>query len=362
MEIFYPLLFSFLITFATAPIIIRFARYFGLIDDPLRRTHPAILHESPVARGGGIPILVALVISSFMFLELNSAVLALFLGSAIVVYVGILDDKKPLSPLYRLVVNSIAGLAVLVVGTKIEFVTNPFGGIINLVQQPFLLQIPALFSGGNFEIPLLAWGITLIWIVFMTNIVSWSSGVDGQLAGFVPIAATAIGAISLRFSDDPSQQQVALLSLIVAGAYLGFLFWSAYPQRIMPGYSGGALAGFLLGVLAIMSGAKVATAVIILGIPVMDATFTILRRLASGKSPILPDTGHLHHRLLSLGWGKPIVALSYWIVTAILGFLVLYLNTQGKAYTIIMLAVVMGGILVWLTLRPLSNQQDRHTG
>ncbi|MBI4057898.1 undecaprenyl/decaprenyl-phosphate alpha-N-acetylglucosaminyl 1-phosphate transferase [Candidatus Microgenomates bacterium] len=350
---------SALIACAVTPFVIRWARALGVVDDPRRRPHPATLHKKPVPRGGGIPIFIALLFTTLIFLPLNGKLLAILAGSALILIIGLLDDRQHISPVVRLIANALAGILVVASGISILFVTNPLGGIISLDEPTITITL----FGASYVIPIFAQLLAIVWIIAVTNIVSWSSGVDGQLSGFVPVAAATIGALSLRWTEDLTQWPVVILSLIVAGGYLGFLPWSVYPQRIMPGYSGGALAGFLLAVLTIISGAKVATALIVLGIPVMDALFTILRRIAAGKSPLWADTGHLHHRLLAVGWTKPQVATFYWVVAAILGFLVLHLNSQSKIYTIVMLAVLVGGLLLWLTrFKHLFRQPDQPIG
>ena len=102
----------------------------------------------------------------------------------------------------------------------------------------------------------------------------------------------------------------------------------------MPGYGGGALAGYLLAVLTILSTTKVGTAIMVLGVPLLDACYAMFRRIKKGKSPVWGDRDHLHHKLLNLGWGKRRVAIFYWLITAFLGLLALKLNTQAKFYTI----------------------------
>ena len=122
----------------------------------------------------------------------------------------------------------------------------------------------------------------------------------------------------------------------------------------MPGYGGSTLAGYLLAVLAILSTTKVGTLMVVLGIPFIDTGYTIVRRILSGKSPVWGDTGHLHHRLLAIGWGKRRVAIFYWAITALLGTLALYLNTSSKLYTMVSVAILLGGLILWLTYRPKS--------
>lgn len=126
----------------------------------------------------------------------------------------------------------------------------------------------------------------------------------------------------------------------------------------MPGWGGGALAGYFLAVLSILSGAKVATAMIVLGVPLIDVIYVMGRRIKAGKSPVWGDTNHLHHQLLRLGWSKTKVAGFYWAVTAILGFIALQLNSQMKVYTILLIAVILGGALLWINLFLSSNQSE----
>ena len=189
------------------------------------------------------------------------------------------------------------------------------------------------------------------------NVVNMGAkGVDGQLTGVTVISALTIAALSLKFSADIAQWPVIILAGITAGAFSGFLPWHIFPQKIMPGYGGSTLAGYLLAVLSILATAKVGILVVVLGVPLIDTGYTILRRIASGKSPVWGDTGHLHHKLLDLGLTKSQVAVFYWSVTAVLGILALNLNTTLKIYTMVGIAVLLGGLLIWLTYRPKKAQ------
>ena len=184
------------------------------------------------------------------------------------------------------------------------------------------------------------------------------------MPGFVGISALVLGLLSLRFAVlDLGQWAVASLAFITAGAFLGFLPFNFYPQKIMPGYAGGALAGFMLSVLAIASGGKLATALLVLGIPFLDAGYTIIRRLAQRKSPFWGDRGHLHHKLLDLGWGRRRIALFYWELSVILGMISLNLTSRAKFFVIILVALVLGGTLLWLTFfLPSLKKHDLDSG
>ncbi|EKD62780.1 MAG: undecaprenyl-phosphate alpha-N-acetylglucosaminyltransferase, partial [uncultured bacterium] len=222
------------------------------------------------------------------------------------------------------------------IGIGIGFINNPFGtGIIDLAKYPILSDLIALF-----------------WIVFLMNILNMGAkGVDGQLSGTVAVAAIVIGILSLKFSADIAQWPVIILASITAGSFLGFLPWHIYPQKIMPSFSGSNLAGFMLAILSILSTTKVGTLAVVLGVPIIDTGYTIIRRIASGKSPVWGDRGHLHHKLLDNGWSKRQVAIFYWVVTAVLGVFSLSLNASLKLYTIIGVAFLVGGLLLWLTYR-----------
>jgi len=131
----------------------------------------------------------------------------------------------------------------------------------------------------------------------------------------------------------------------------------------MPGYGGGTIAGFLLAILSILSGAKLATMIIVLGVPMMDAIYTIIRRITSGKSPVWGDRGHLHHKLMDLGWGKRRVSIFYWLTTGLLGLVALQLNSKQKLFTIVLLILGVGGLLLWLNyFISYSRRQDRDSG
>ncbi len=336
-----PFFISFLISFIITPLVILLYRRFGWLEKPYRKKDT---HTYPVPRGGGIPILGALILTSLTFLPLDIHLRGIIVGAITLAIIGILDDRLDLNPYLRLTGCFLAAGIVVGAGIGIAFITNPFGGIIKL-DQP---RIYFYFLGEERSIWLLADIFALVWIVFLTNIVNWAKGFDGQLPGIVVIAALTIAFLALRFSADITQWPVAILASITAGAYLGFLPFNFYPQKIMPGYGGGALAGFLLAVLAILSTTKVGTAIVVLGVPFIDAIYSIIRRLASGRSPVWGDRGHLHHKILDeWGWGKRKAAVFYWLLTAILGFLALNLSSLQKFYTMVMLAVIIGGLLLW---------------
>ena len=342
-------LFSFIIATLITPLLIKFYTSRGWVDDPAKQSHVKVTHHRPVPRGGGIVIFLAVLIPALLLLQIDKYLAGILLASLLLTIVGFFDDVRDLHPLLRLLTGSIAGLIVVSVGIGIAYITNPFGpGVLHLNQPQLAFEL----LGKTRTIWLLADLFAFLFILWNMNIVNWSKGVDGQLPGYVAIGAVVIGLLSSRFADDPTTFNTAHLSFMVAGAFAGFLVWNFYPQKIMPGYGAGSLAGFFLSVLAILSGAKGATTLMILAIPTADAIFTILRRLKAGKSPIWGDRGHLHHKLMDvLGWGKRRVAIFYWLTSLSLGMLSLYLNTTGKIITVGLVMALVFGFLIWAKLK-----------
>lgn len=335
-----PFAISFLLTIIFVPPTIKFAKRFNLIDDPKKHKHPAILHKNPIPRAGGLPIFIAIFITSLFILPLTPLNISILSSSFLAVLIGILDDKYDLSPYIRFFINIICAGIVVSAGVSIPFITNPFGGILHFDSI-------TIFSIGDFSInagSILA----AIWIVWVMNMLNWSKGVDGQMPGIAAISAIIIGLASLRFV--PVEQinfQTAQLSFVVAGAALGFLVFNFYPARIFPGYSATVL-GFLIGVLSITSGVKLATAVLVMGVPTIDAIFTIIRRVGSKKSPFWHDKGHLHHMLLDYGLGHRRIAAFYWSMSLILGLFALSASSRGKVFAIILLIVLFSGLFFML--------------
>lgn len=359
-NIFLPALLSFALTFAATYFLIPLALRFGLIDDELTRKHPAHTHKGIIPRAGGIAIYTGVALSCLFFLPINKQMSGILIGGLILAILGILDDKFDLSPYLRFAVNFFAALVVVGTGIGISYITNPLGGIIPLDTLNINFNLM-----GPHHIVVFADLFAIIWIVWCMNMVNWSKGVDGQLPGYVAISAIVIGLLSFRFLNRGALEQwiVASLAFITAGAFLGFLPWNFYPQKIMPGYSGGSLAGYLLAVLSILSATKVGTATLVLAVPMIDAVYTIFRRLVHKKSPFWGDRGHLHHRLMDLGWGKRRIALFYWLLSGILGLIALTVTSKIKFFVVLLVAVSLGGILLWLNFfSTFSKPSDRDNG
>lgn len=328
-----PATVSFLITILAIPPTIKFAKKFNLIDK-----------ERAIPRAGGLAVFISLFLTILIFTPMLG-----ILGSLIILLiVGILDDKyRHLSPYLRLISQFFAAAVVVLMGMSINFITNPLGGILHLDNIILLPQISAV-----------------LWIVWVMNMINWSKGVDGQMPGIVTVAAFILGLLSIKLNmQDPSQAEVARLAFITAGSSLGLLIFNWYPAKIFPGFSGSTILGFMLAVLAILSGAKLATAGLVLLIPATDFAYTFIRRILQGKSPVWGDRGHLHHKLLERGLTHQQISLFYILGSVILGAVALNLSSSGKLFAAALVGGSLLGVILWLNFfGGLSKQSDPDNG
>jgi len=347
MSLLIPFIVSFLITIMALPPTIYLAKRYKLLDNPKLRPHPAHTQQRIVPRAGGLANFIGIVLTMLIFIPFGKHTLGIILGLVILLLVGLLDDKyHKISPYLRLLAQFAAALAIVLSGIGIEFITNPLGGIIYL--NKFVADI-----------------LALIWIVWVMNMINWSKGVDGQMPGIVTIAAFILGLLSLKINlfSDPQQINVAKLAFITSASSLGLLIFNWYPAKIFPGFSGSTILGFMIATLSILSGAKLATAGLVLLIPATDFAYTFIRRILQGKSPVWGDRGHLHHRLLELGLSHPQISLFYILGSVILGAAALSLSSQGKLFAAILVATILLGTTLWLNFfGDLLKQPDPDNG
>jgi UDP-GlcNAc:undecaprenyl-phosphate GlcNAc-1-phosphate transferase len=340
------LFFTFLVTIALTYIFIFVNKKIGLIDDPKRQNHPGIIHVKPIPRGGGIPIFFGCFLASLVFIPQNPLTASIFFAAFVALTVGVIDDYlnakgKDVSAYIRFISNILVAIIVVAGGVSIQFITNPLGGILNFDAVVFTLP----FLAQSF---LLSDIITVVWLIWIMNMLNWSKGIDGQMPGIVAISAVVIAILSIKLHGAGNGNAIdANLSFIIAGSALGFLVFNYYPAKIFPGYGATSLY-LLLGVASILTGAKLATAILVMGVPLVDFVFTIIRRIISKKSPFKGDKNHLHHKLLELGYSQRQIALFYWIISAILGVISLTLESASKVFAIIMLIAIVGGGLFFL--------------
>lgn len=338
---------AFLATLLAVPFVIKFAKKAKLMDDPRTHIHPAVLHTKPIPRAGGLAIFFGIIVASLIFVPLDNFTRSILVGGFIVVVTGVLDDKYDLSPYVRFGINILTAAIAVYAGVSIPFITNPLGGILHFTNFHVDL-LGQTFHFGHL--------LAIVWIVWVMNMLNWSKGVDGQMPGIAAISAFVIGIAALRFvSVEPQSFTTSLISFVIGGAALGFLFFNFYPAKIFPGYSA-TILGYFIGILSITSGVKLATAVLVMGVPSVDAAITIIRRVLSKKSPFWHDRGHLHHLLLNYGLGHRSIAVFYWVMSLILGVVALSTSSRGKLFVIILVIVVVLGFV--FMLRIAGKRQD----
>jgi len=339
------LLLPFLVTFAIAyfitPLSIKLIKKIGAVDNPSTHKHPAMLITKSVPRGGSIPFFLSFVIGVAIFMGFPKKVLGIVIGAFIASIVAILDDKYDLNRNLRLLVLlPIAILVIIGFGVGFYYFNNPFGGTVRLDS----IIIPINFIGTHY-IVLFADLFTFFWFLWVANMINWSSGVDGQFAGIAGITALVIGLISIKVVKvEPEQFETAMLAVITSGAILGIAPHTWYPQKLMWGF-GTTAVGLIIASLSILTNAKVATALLVLLVPTLDAVLVMIRRIMQGKLPTWGDRAHLHHFLLDKkGWSIPQIATFYWGITLFTGSLAFF--TAGKSKLLALL--IVGGIVAFI--------------
>jgi UDP-GlcNAc:undecaprenyl-phosphate GlcNAc-1-phosphate transferase len=255
----------------------------------------------------------------------------LLIGGAFLFVVGILDDRYDFSALPQYVAQLLAaGIAVLFL-IFIEGFNNPLTGKLT-PAWPFAVTVT----------------LTLFWLGFMMNTINWLDGLDGLAAGVCSVAALIIF-IHAAFRLD--QTSVSLLPLALFGATLGFLPYNFPPARIFMGDSGAYFLGLVLAMLAIYSGAKLATAALVLGVPIVDSIWVALRRVAHRSSPFQPDRQHFHHLLLDAGFTQRQAVTLLYLVVAGFGVVALLIGSFSKLVALLALVALMSVATIGLLKR-----------
>ncbi len=339
-----PFTLTFLVGLILFPLTIWFFGRMGWLVDPKKSPHPAHTHKEPVPKGGGVGVVIAMSLAAAVFLPMDHHLKAILVALWINLIIGIVDDVRGVSPYLRFGGQLFSAGIVIASGVGISFLSNPLGGLPIDLSHP---RIGFELLGEHREIWLLPDLFALLWIPFLMNSVNFASGVDGQISGVVTIASIVVGFLSLTFSADITQWPVAVMAFSLAGVFAALTIFHVYPQKIMPGYSATSSAGFLLGVISILATAKIGAAMVVLGVPVVDAVYSISRRILSGKAPWWGDRGHLHHKLMKMGLPRWSIAIIYWLATVVLGLVAILTTTQTKIFAILGLSLVIGLFLLW---------------
>ncbi len=248
--------------------------------------------------------------------------------------VAFIDDRSPLPFSFRLSVQVLIAFLIFVAGSRIYTITGPLGGYIKL--DSFLITIPQLGT-----LPVLSGIFTVIWLMLTINALNWFDGIPGQVSLLSTIGFLLLGCLTLFRAHQPD---IALLCFTLAAIALAAAAFDFPPAKVLMGDSGSMFFGLMLGLIGIYQGGKVATAFLVLGIPLIDAVFVVLRRMHRGSSPFKGGRDHLHHLLLEKGWSQRQVVLFTAAISAIFGTTALFLSTAGKAIEIVVLILLMIGI------------------
>jgi len=258
--------------------------------------------------------------------------IAFAVGALILMIGGVLDDKKNLSPRKQIIFPLLAVVAVLAGGIEIGRISNPLGGYFDLSSWSLVGSL-----------------IVALWLLGMMYTTKLLDGVDGLVSGISAIGGLVIFLFTL--TTRYYQPDIAMAALLLAGAAAGFLIFNWHPAKIFLGEGGALLLGYILGVLAIISGGKIAIALLVMGIPVMDVAWTILRRLAAGKNPFrTADKKHLHHRLLALGLSQRQTVLVFYVLALGFGLSGLFLQSRGKFLALSLLVILMFVFVIALSV------------
>ena len=314
------------------------ARKYNIADHPSERR----INTKPVPRAGGLAVAGAFALIGTLLVifsaqlglsagsgsaELTSdGAAALLLGTVIAGVIGLIDDRYDLRARWQIIGQFLIALIPIAFGLRIAFISNPFGA-------------------GDLLFPdAIALGVTIFWTLGMQNSMNFIDGLDGLSGGISLLAAVTLGVIAL-----PTSPLLAALSFTLAGALAGFLRFNFYPASIYMGTSGILAVAYALAVLALLGTAKVAAALLILGVPIIDALFVIVGRIAAGRSPYTPDESHIHRRLLSYGFSHRGSVLVLYALTAALSILALLLTGSATLYAFMGLLVVLGGVVAYLS-------------
>ena len=322
---------SFAFTFATTPLVRRFAFKIGAIDIPKDNRR---MHKKPTPRIGGLAIIFGFTVATLCFAQPSRQLYGTLAGAAIIAVMGVIDDCKNLPAKLKFVIQIIAALVVVFAGDiKIDVFTNP-----NFLSDNPYWVLPEWLSVT----------LTVIWIVFITNAVNFIDGLDGLAAGVSAIMSISLVFISIRVGEYSN----AILGIALMGSCFGFLPFNFNPAKIFMGDTGSTFLGFMLATLSIQGVFKsyavisFAVPLLILGLPLFDALFAMIRRILRGQSPMTADRGHLHHRLVDMGFSQKQTVFILYAISGVLGITAVLLAESGVLRALLLVICVLILLLI----------------
>ena len=344
-SILFSLLAAAVLSFGATPLVKRAAFKLGAIDVPKDGRR---MHDHPIPRLGGLAIFLGFMLSALLFAEMERPVRGLLIGAVIIVILGVLDDIMTLRALPKFIVQ---------IGAA--WIAVHHGNVIQYLSNPILTSTERFIDLGSLAVP-----VTILWIVAITNAVNFIDGLDGLAVGVSAISSATLLVTAILVSEGI----VAVIMAALLGACLGFIPYNMNPAKIFMGDSGSTFLGYVLAVVSIQGLFKLyaiisfAVPFLILGLPIFDICFAILRRLARGENPMHADRGHVHHRLIDMGFNqKQAVAISY-IMTAILGLSAVVLTSSGALRALFLIGAVFVVGAIGLRLIFSGHGEERHEG
>jgi UDP-GlcNAc:undecaprenyl-phosphate/decaprenyl-phosphate GlcNAc-1-phosphate transferase len=299
------------------------------------------IHKKEITRIGGVVMVMVFICAVFLNRDLyiTSEIYGIMIASVFLMLVGLWDDLREMYWKIQLFFQVAVSILIFIFGIRIYFITNPAtGGIINLDTGLGVLVSIIL---------------VIFWTLLIINSMNWLDGIDGLSGGVTFISAMTILFLSLK--SEVNQPPIAILASIIAGLVLGFLIFNFYPARAMAGTSGSFFMGFALAVLAIIAGTKIATALLILAVPIIDFLWVIGERIKNNKSIFRADKRHLHYKLLQLGWSERKISFCYWFVTILISIVALNTRSIGKGITLAIAVAIMLAVLIAINRKVNGN-------
>lgn len=337
-----PFVFSAAAAFISVKFIIRFFPRWNFLDRPAEYG----LKRCAVPYSAGIVFFVVFLLSTVIFVDISKQILGVIFAALMIVVVSFADDRARLPPLLRLIVQALAGAVVVMAGVKIQLIQNPFGAPVFLDSVSFNIFGEKIWLYSALFI--------IVWLILMMNVMNWLDGIPGLASGVSTIAQTAIFLLAIRQTNIVDQSALIAISGVLAVSTLVFLFFDFPAPKILMGDTGSMFLGFMLGILSILAGGKLATALLIMGFPVLDAFWVILRRILKGQSPFKGDYSHFHHRLLNVGFSEKKALLFNYFFCGLFTAIALLLDSAYKkflAFLAVFAVMTLLGVVLFIRER-----------
>jgi len=328
---FFPFIISFLITVSLICLALFLCSKFKFLKSVEKIKRGGTTEK--VCRIGGVAIIIGFAVALLLDgnLIISEKLWGIIIVSFLILIFGIIDDFLELDWKAQLIFQISIALLIFVFGVRVEYITNPAGGLIFL-------------NVGKYLIP--SFVFIMIWIVLLINSMNWVDGIDGLSGGATLIGILTIFFLSLK--PEVNQPPVGIIAMALAGSILGFLIFNFYPSKILAGTSGSMFFGFILATLAIFAGTKIATALLVMAVPIIDALWVIGERLRSGNSIFKSDNRHLHYKLLEIGWSPKKITLFFYAVTFSIAIVAVNTRAIGKIITLTLIIAIMVSALIFI--------------